>query len=147
MIDRMMGGSRTQAQTLAMLVAVTFVLVGVLGFIPGITTHYGDMSFAGEDSGAKLLGIFQVSILHNLVHLLFGVVGWYLAKTWSGARTYLLVGGVIYLALWILGIANGADWIPANSADNWLHLVLGVGLLGLGFVSTRAKTAPSPAIT
>jgi hypothetical protein len=147
MMDRMMGGGRTQAQTLAMLVAVTFVLVGVLGFIPGITTHYGDLSFAGGDSGAKLLGIFQVSILHNLVHLLFGVVGWYLAKTWSGARTYLLGGGVIYLALWILGIANGADWIPANSADNWLHLVLGVGLLGLGFVSTRAKTAPSPAIT
>jgi hypothetical protein len=147
MMDRMMGGGRTQAQTLAMLVAVTFVLVGVLGFIPGITTHYGDLSFAGDDSGAKLLGIFQVSILHNLVHLLFGVVGWYLAKTWSGARTYLLGGGVVYLALWILGIANGADWIPANSADNWLHLVLGVGLLGLGFVSTRVKTAPTPAIT
>jgi hypothetical protein len=147
MMDRMMGGGRTQAQTLAMLVAVTFVLVGVLGFIPGITTHYGDLSFAGEDSGAKLLGIFQVSILHNLVHLLFGVVGWYLAKTWSGARTYLLGGGVVYLALWILGILNGADWIPANSADHWLHLVLGVGLLGLGFVSTRVKTAPTPAIT
>jgi hypothetical protein len=54
---------------------------------------------------------------------------------------------VIYLALWILGILNGADWIPANSADNWLHLVLGVGLLGLGFVTTRAKTTASPAIT
>jgi hypothetical protein len=67
MIDRTMGGGRTQAQTLAMLIAVTFVLVGVLGFIPGITTHYGDLSFAGDDSGAKLLGIFQVSILHNLV--------------------------------------------------------------------------------
>jgi hypothetical protein len=147
MMDRMMAGGRTLAQTLAMLVAVTFVLVGVLGFIPGITTHYGDLSFAGGDSGAKLLGIFQVSILHNLVHLLFGVVGWYLAKTWSGARTYLLGGGVVYLALWILGIINGADWIPANSADNWLHLVLGVGLLGLGFVSTRVKTAPTPAIT
>jgi hypothetical protein len=147
MMDRMMGGGRTQAQTLAMLVAVTFVLVGVLGFIPGITTHYGDMSFAGEDSGAKLLGIFQVSILHNLVHLLFGVAGWYLAKTWSGARTYLLGGGVVYLALWILGIVNGADWIPANSADNWLHLVLGIGLLGLGFVSTRSRATTSPAIT
>jgi hypothetical protein len=147
MMARMMGGGRTQAQTLAMLVAVTFVLVGVLGFIPGITTHYGDMSFAGDDSGAKLLGIFQVSILHNLVHLLFGVVGWYLAKTWSGARTYLLGGGVVYLALWILGILNGGDWIPANSADNWLHLVLGVGLLGLGLVSTRAKVTASPGIT
>jgi hypothetical protein len=54
---------------------------------------------------------------------------------------------VIYLALWILGILNGADWIPANSADNWLHLVLGVGLLGLGFVSTRTQEAPRPAMT
>jgi hypothetical protein len=138
MIDRMMAGYRAPVQTLAMLVAATFVLVGVLGFIPGITTHYGDMSFVGEDSGAKLLGVFQVSILHNLVHLLFGVAGWLLAKTWSGARTYLLGGGVVYLALWLLGLLDGADWIPANSADNWLHLVLGIGLLGLGFVSTRA---------
>jgi hypothetical protein len=137
MIDRMMAGDRAQVQTLAMLVAATFVLVGILGFIPGITTPYGDMSFTGEDSGAKLLGVFQVSILHNLVHLLFGVAGWVLAKTWNGARTYLLGGGVVYLALWLLGILNGADWIPANSADNWLHLVFGTGLLGLGFVSTR----------
>ncbi len=133
-----MGRDRTSVQTLAMLVALTFVLVGVLGFIPGITTHYGDMSFAGDDSGAKLLGIFQVSILHNIVHLLFGGAGWFFAKTWNGARMYLLGGGVIYLALWLLGILNGADWIPANDADNWLHLVLGVGLLGLGFVSTRS---------
>jgi hypothetical protein len=133
----MMGGGRSQAQTLAMLVAVTFLLVGVLGFIPGITTHYGDMKFAGDDSGAKLLGLFQVSILHNIVHLLFGIAGWFLARTWSGARQYLLGGGVIYLALWVLGILDGADWIPANSADNYLHLALGIGLLGLGFVSTR----------
>jgi hypothetical protein len=46
-----------------------------------------------------------------------------------------------------LGILNGADWIPANSADNWLHLVLGVGLLGLGFVSTRSEPAPTPVVT
>jgi hypothetical protein len=132
---------RTSVQTLAMLVALTFVLVGILGFIPGITTHYGDMSFAGDDSGAKLLGVFQVSILHNLVHLLFGVAGWFLARTWNGARAYLLGGGVIYLALWLLGILNGADWIPANDDDNWLHLVLGLGLLGLGFVSPRSTSS------
>ena len=142
-----MGRDRTSVQTLAMLVALTFVLVGVLGFIPGITTHYGDMSFAGDDSGAKLLGVFQVSILHNIVHLLFGVAGWFFAKTWNGARMYLLGGGVIYLALWLLGILNGADWIPANDADNWLHLVLGVGLLGLGFVSTRSMTSSRAQMT
>jgi hypothetical protein len=56
------------------------VLIGILGFIPGITRHYGDLTFAGGDSRAKLLGSFQVSILHNLVHLLFGVAGWFLAR-------------------------------------------------------------------
>ena len=131
---------RTPVQSLAMLVGATFLLVGVLGFIPGITTHYGDMSFAGHDSGAQLLGIFQVSILHNIVHLLFGVVGIMLAKAPESARTFLLGGGVVYLALWLLGIVGGGDWIPVDTADNWLHFVLGLGMIGLGFVTGRATT-------
>lgn len=45
-----------------------FLLVGVLGFIPGITSDFDQISFASHDSGAKLLGIFQISILHNVVH-------------------------------------------------------------------------------
>src|SRR5881275_1472789 len=115
---------RSTVQTLALVVGVVFLLVGILGFIPGITTHYGDMSFAGHGSGAKLLGIFQVSILHNIVHLLFGIVGIALAKTWDGARNFLIGGGVVYLLLWLLGIIGAGDWIPANTADNWLHFVL-----------------------
>jgi len=129
---------RTPIQSLAALVGVVFLLVGVLGFIPGITTHYGDLSFAGHDSGAKLLGIFQVSILHNIVHLLFGIVGIALAKTVSGARNFLIGGGAVYLALWLLGIVGAGDWIPSNTADNWLHFVLGIGMIGLGFVAGRA---------
>ena len=135
--------NRAPVQAIAMLVGVVFLLVGVLGFIPGITTHYGDLSFAGHGSGAKLLGIFQVSILHNIVHLLFGVVGLALAKTADGARTFLIGGGVVYLALWLLGVVSAGDWIPVNTADNWLHLLLGIGMLGLGFVagSATARTA------
>ena len=128
---------RTAVQTLATAVGATFLLVGILGFIPGITTHYGDMSFAGHDSGAKLLGIFQVSILHNIVHLLFGIVGLALARAADTARTYLVGGGVVYLALWVLGIVGGGDWIPVNTADNWLHFILGIGMIGLGFVAGR----------
>jgi hypothetical protein len=127
-------------QLAAMLVGVTFLLVGILGFIPGITTHYGDLSFAGHDSRAKLLGIFQVSILHNIVHLLLGVVGVLLAKAPDTARTYLIGGGVVYLALWLLGVVGGADWVPVNTADNWLHFVLGLGMIGLGFVASRETT-------
>lgn len=129
---------RTPIQTVAALVGVVFLLVGILGFVPGVTTHYGDLSFAGHGSGAKLLGIFQVSILHNLVHFLFGVVGLVLAKTLDGARNYLIGGGVVYLALWVLGAIGAGDWIPANTADNWLHFGLGIGLIGLGFVTSRA---------
>src|SRR5919202_4284031 len=97
-------GDRSLLQTAAFIVGATFLLVGILGFIPGITTHYGDMSFAGHDSDAKLLGLFQVSILHNIVHLLFGVAGLALSRTWEGARTFLIGGGGIFLLLWIYGL-------------------------------------------
>jgi hypothetical protein len=130
----------TPVQSLAALVGVVFPLVGILGFVPGITTHYGDLSFAGHDSGARLLGIFQVSILHNIVHLLFGIAGLVLAKTAEGARTYFLGGGAVYLLLWVVGLAGGADWIPANTADNWLHFGFGIGMILLGLVAGRTAT-------
>jgi Domain of unknown function (DUF4383) len=74
-------GHRTNVQKAAAIVGVVFLLVGVLGFIPGITTNFGDLSFAGHNSDAKLFGLFQVSILHNIVHLLFGIAGLAMART------------------------------------------------------------------
>jgi hypothetical protein len=130
---------RTPVQSIASVVAAIFLLVGILGFVPGITTHYGDLSFAGHGSRAKLVGLFQVSILHNLVHVLFGVIGIALTKTADGARSFLVGGGVVYLSLWLLGVIGAGDWIPANTADNWLHLVLGLGMIALGVVTTRAQ--------
>ncbi|MDO3704829.1 DUF4383 domain-containing protein [Micromonospora sp. C28SCA-DRY-2] len=125
----------------AIIVSWVFVLVGLLGFVPGITTNYGDLGFAGHQSEAKLLGVFQVSVLHNLVHLLYGVVGLALARTVAGARTYLIGGGAIYLVLWLYGLVvdhdSGANFIPLNMADNWLHLFLGVGMIALGLLTTR----------
>jgi hypothetical protein len=137
---------RTPVQSIAALVGVVFLLVGILGFVPGITTHYGDLSFAGHDSGAKLLGSFQVSILHNIVHLLFGIVGLVLAKTADGARTFLVGGGAVYLVLWVVGLVGAADWIPANTADNWLHFALGVGMIGLGVVASRGTARSVAAV-
>src|SRR5918994_453138 len=95
---------RTNVQKAAAAVGIVFLLVGVLGFIPGITSNYDQLEFASADSDALLLGIFQVSILHNIVHLLFGVLGLVMARTASGARTYLVVGGIVYLVLFLYGL-------------------------------------------
>ena len=136
----------TPVQNVTRLVGIVFLLVGIAGFIPGITTNlYDGLEFAGNDGNAELLGLFKVSILHNLVHGLFGIAGLALAKTASGARTFLVGGGAIYVVLWLLGLVGGADWIPSNSADDWLHLLLGIGLIGLGVVLTRDRTVPRPA--
>ncbi|MET7463617.1 DUF4383 domain-containing protein [Nonomuraea sp. NPDC005501] len=134
---------RTPIQRAALIVGAVFLLVGVLGFIPGITTNYSEMTFASHHSGAMLLGVFQVSILHNIVHLLFGVAGILLSRTWNGARGYLIGGGVIYLLLWIYGLLiakdSAANFVPLNTADDWLHFILGVGMIALGFLLARRR--------
>jgi hypothetical protein len=137
---------RTPVQNVARLVGIVFLLVGIAGFVPGITTNlYDGLEFAGNNGDAELLGLFKVSILHNLVHALFGIAGLALAKTASGARTFLLGGGAIYIVLWLLGLIGGADWIPSNSADDWLHLVLGGAMIGVGYALTRGRTVATTA--
>ena len=133
--------TRTPVQTAAALVGAVFLLVGVLGFIPGITTGYDELEAAGHESQAELLGIFQVSILHNVVHLLFGVAGLAMARTASSARAFLIGGGAIYLVLWLYGLVidktSEANFVPVNAADDWLHLVLGLGMIALGVLLGR----------
>lgn len=132
---------RTPVQQAALAVGAVFLLVGILGFIPGVTTDYDTLSFAGHHSEAKLLGVFQVSVLHNIVHLLFGVAGLAMARTASAARAYLIGGGVLYLVLWLYGLIidhdSAANFVPVNTADNWLHFVLGLGMIALGVALTR----------
>jgi hypothetical protein len=128
--------TRTPVEIVAAVVGVVFLLVGIAGFLPGITTHYDALSFAGHDSAAKLLGVFQVSVLHNLIHLAFGVAGLAMSRTISGARSYLIGGGIVYAVVWIYGLivsqGSAANFVPLNTADNWLHFILAVGMVALG---------------
>lgn len=136
---------RTNIQKVTLAVGVVFILVGILGFIPGITSNYESLGFAGHGSGALLLGVFQVSILHNIVHLLFGIAGVAMARTAAASKNYLVVGGAIYLVLWIYGLLIGQDtaanFVPVNTADNWLHFILGVAMIGLGLALSRGTAA------
>ena len=146
-----MSNHRSLAQNLALAFGVAFLAVGVLGFIPGITTNVGDMQVAGNDSPSELLGLFQVSILLNIVHLLFGIAGIALSRTSESARTYLFASGLLYVGLFLFGFIVSfrdipdANFVPVNDADNVLHLVLAIGLLGGWFVSgTDDEVATSP---
>jgi hypothetical protein len=138
---------KAPVQKAALAVGVVFLAVGILGFVPGITTHYGEMTFSGHHSGAMLLGIFAVSALHNVVHLVFGVLGVTLHGTFNAAKGYLIVGGLVYAVLFLYGLLidhdSPANFVPLNTADNWLHLGLAIGMIGLGVVLGRVPaTAP-----
>ncbi len=137
------GVTRTPVQKGAGLVGVVFLLVGIAGFIPGITQNLGDIELIGHESEAELLGLFRVNVLHNLVHLAFGLVGLWAARRADLAKGYLIGGGVVYLALWLYGVVidlgSEANFVALNTADNWLHLGLGVGMVALG-VALRGRT-------
>ncbi|QTJ67242.1 DUF4383 domain-containing protein [Rhodococcus sp. ZPP] len=135
----------TPVQAASLVLGAVFLLVGILGFIPGVTSNLDQLAGAGHDSGAMLVGLFQVSVLHNIVHIVFGVAGIAAARLASAAGIYLLLGGFIYLGLWVFGLVidkdESANFIPLNSADDWLHFTLGAGMIMLGILLTRGSRA------
>ena len=133
-------GDRTDVQRAAQLFGIVFLLVGILGFIPGITSDYDQLT-TFDDQGAKLFGIFGVNILENVAHLLYGIAGLALARTWAGAKNYFIWGGLIYVALWLYGLIideeSSANFLGLNEPSNWLHLVLGVAMIAAGYLLSR----------
>jgi uncharacterized protein DUF4383 len=136
---------RSAARAAALVFGVAFLLVGVLGFVPGITAGYADLRFAGHESGARLFGVFTVSVLHNLVHLAFGVLGVVASRGNGGSRAFLMIGGGVYVLLFVFGLAmnhdSPANFIPVDNADDWLHLGLGVAMIAAGIGTTAADRA------
>jgi hypothetical protein len=138
-------------RTAAAAVGVAFLVAGVAGFVPGVTTNLDGLQLYGHESGAELLGIFQVSILHNVIHLLFGVAGLAMARSATTATHYLTFGGGIYLVVWFYGLVidqhGSGNFVPLNDADNWLHLGLGLTMVLLGLIGRRAEIAPGESVT
>lgn len=123
-------------QFAAIAVGAGLVLIGILGFIPGITSNYSELQWAGQHSGAQLFGLFAVSGLHNVVHLALGAAGLMAARTYAASRAYLLAGGLAVLVLWlwaaVVDLGGVTHYFPLNGADNWLHFGVGVVMMLLG---------------
>lgn len=141
-------GSATVVQIFSGVVGAVFLLIGILGFIPGPTTNFGDLNLIGPDSSALLLGLFSISVVHNIVHLAFGVAGLLAARRAASAGGFLVAGGLLYAGVWVYGLlvdrGSSLDILPVNDADNTLHLVLAVGMVALGLIGT-ALLKRSPA--
>jgi hypothetical protein len=123
-------------QKLSMIFGVVFLLIGILGFVPGITN---------EDR--QLLGIFHVNTLHNIIHLVSGAVALWAGMTSAKAsKMYFQIFGVVYALVTVLGFMNGDDpilgLVANNTADVILHLVIAVVALYAGF-GMKAPAASS----
>ncbi len=140
--DRKATGRRSLAQGLAFTFGLVFLLVGIAGFIPGITEPFEGLSFLGTDSEGELLHVFRVSVFHNIVHLLFGV-GIIAAARHSWSLAYLIGGGIAYALVSLYGFVidqdSDANFLPINTADNLLHAALALALVGAGLVALAAS--------
>lgn len=124
----------------AMIFGVIFVLVGLLGFA------YPGGRGMGVMNPGRILGLFPVNLLHNLVHILFGIWGLSAARSYATAQTFCKLGGFIYLCLALLGLVEPTTFglIPIGENDIFLHTVLGVLLVWVGYAS-KDETAPATA--
>src|SRR5687767_10350070 len=124
----------TTTQKLAAVFGVVFILVAIAGFIaPGGMT----MQPTDPATSAQALGMFPVNLLHNCVHLLFGLWGLAASRGYGASVLYARIGGVAYLLLAVIGffMPELPGLMPIGGYDVWLHLVLGVALAAVGFTA------------
>jgi len=128
----------TTLQKLAGVFGVVFILVAVLGFISP-----GGLVMTMDPTTGMVLGVFPVNLLHNIVHLAFGVWGFVASRSWSGSKTFFTAGGIIYVVLTCLGFLSpmGFGLVPLGGADIWLHGVLAIAMLAIGLTAKPAVPA------
>lgn len=131
----------TTVQRAAQIFGIVFILLAIVGFITP-----GGMNMGTADAG-MMMGMFHINLLHNVVHLLFGLWGLAAARSWSGAKQYATVSGAIFLVLAILGFVapDGFGLVPLGAKDVWLHIALAVPLLYFGLTAKGDAVATNAA--
>ena len=137
----------------AMIMGIAFLLIGILGFVPGINQMHSDATLGdeglrvGAPGHGSLLGLFHVNLLHNLVHILFGIMGLAMARRYDTARLYARIVAISYGLLVVLGLLShvitgptGAQLgtvfglVPIHGNDVWLHGIIALAAAYFGYV-------------
>ena len=130
----------------ALIYGIAFLLVGIAGFIPGLLTPLEiDVHLAVDGNSGYLLGLFPVNLLHNLVHVAFGIGGIAAYRTLPSARLYARVVAIVYAVFAVMGLipvlSTTFGFVPLYGHDVWLHALLAIIAAYFGFV--RSETAAS----
>jgi hypothetical protein len=130
---------RTVPELLALTFGAVYLLVGIVGFFVTGFDHFADNS-----QHEMLIGLFMINPLHNIAHILVGVLGLALGRTLAGARNYGWILAVLYAALFVYGlIAVGKSWdfLNINAGDNVLHILTAVVGLIIALLPVRSAVA------
>lgn len=138
-------------RTFALILGIIFVVIGIAGFVPGLVTHMEPATAPTAAPGAAvpapteevvtgygyLLGLFPVNALHNLFHIIWGVLGVVAYRSFSGARTYARATAIVYGLLAVLGLIPGLNTmfglLPIYGHDVWLHALIAIAAAYFGF--------------
>ena len=124
----------------ALVWGILFLVIFASGVIPGMLQppHANDPGLAMDEMYGRALGLFPVNLLHDGVHLIFGVWGLLASRSWDGAKTYAKATAIIYAVFAIMGLVPGLNTtfglVPLFSHDVWLHIVLAAGAAYFGFI-------------
>jgi hypothetical protein len=135
----------------AVIMGVAFIVVGALGFVPGITRMVGDdpnLTLEGAGHG-YLLGLFHVNVAHNLTHIIFGILGILLSRSFDSAVAYARIVAVAYGLLTIMGVVSTFNMkytfglVPIHGHDVWLHGLIAIVAGYFAFSANPVRPEPA----
>ena len=129
----------------ALVFGIVFLLVGIAGFVPGITTQHTHPDVMVTAGLGLVLGLFPVNVLHNLAHLLFGAWGLFAATSDRAAGIYGKSVAIAYALLTVMGLISEMNlhtafgFVPLYGHDIWLHAGLAAVAGYFGFMHERER--------
>ncbi|MEX0584224.1 MAG: DUF4383 domain-containing protein [Natronospirillum sp.] len=133
----------------ALVYGIVFLVIGIGGFIPAFLSPYGPEhpELAIEAGAGVLFGLFPVNVLHNIVHIIFGIWGVIAYRALSPSRIYARSVAIIYGIFLVIGFIPALNTVfglvPLHSHDIWLHLVLAVVAAYFGWAASARDDSRS----
>jgi hypothetical protein len=131
----------------ALIWGILFLVIFAAGVIPGLLQPPADMDpdLAMNQMYGRALSLFPVNLLHDGVHLIFGIWGILAYRSYDAAKNYARITAVIYAVFMVMGLIPTLDTtfglVPLFSHDVWLHAILAAGAAYFGFVHKESGAA------